>query len=75
VTSLHFSDGDRRPADDSARLRPRRDIESWLATFDAQLLEVDLSGVTFFEPSALRAFLSSSPQPASAHRWRRATRG
>ncbi len=35
-----------------------RDIESWLATFDAQPLEVDLSGVTFFDSSALRAFLN-----------------
>ena len=35
-----------------------RDIEGWLATFDAQPLEVDLSGVTFFDSSALRAFLN-----------------
>ena len=35
-----------------------RDIEGWLATFDAQPLEVDLSGVTFFDSSALRALLN-----------------
>jgi len=35
-----------------------RDIETWLATFDSQPLEVDLSGVTFFDSSALRAFLN-----------------
>jgi anti-anti-sigma factor len=35
-----------------------RDIEGWLATFDAQPLEVDLSGVTFFDSSALRAFIN-----------------
>ncbi|TML07512.1 MAG: STAS domain-containing protein [Actinobacteria bacterium] len=35
-----------------------RDIEAWLATFDSQPLEVDVSGVTFFDSSALRAFLN-----------------
>ena len=39
-------------------LAAARDIEGWLATFDAQPLEVDLSGVTFFDSSALRAFLN-----------------
>jgi anti-anti-sigma factor len=34
------------------------DIEAWLATFDSQPLKVDLSGVTFFDSSALRAFLN-----------------
>ena len=36
-----------------------RDIEAWLATFDSQPLEVDVSGVTFFDSSALRAFLNA----------------
>src|SRR5437016_4084244 len=34
-----------------------REIEAWLATFDGAPLEVDLSGVTFFDSSALRTFL------------------
>jgi anti-anti-sigma factor len=34
------------------------EVEAWLATFDAQPLEVDLSHVTFFDSTALRAFLS-----------------
>ena len=33
-------------------------IEAWLATFDCQRLEVDLSGVTFFDSSAFRTFLN-----------------
>jgi len=36
-----------------------RDIEAWLATFDGRPLEVDLSGVTFFDSSALRAVLNA----------------
>ena len=36
-----------------------RDIEGWLATFDGRPLEVDLSGVTFFDSSALRAVLNA----------------
>jgi anti-anti-sigma factor len=40
-------------------LAAAREIEGWLATFDAQPLEVDLSGVTFFDSSALRAFLNA----------------
>lgn len=39
-------------------LASAHDIEAWLATFDHQPLEVDLSGVTFFDSSALRAFLN-----------------
>ena len=35
-----------------------RDIEVWLGELDANPLEVDLSGVTFFDSSALRAFLN-----------------
>ena len=35
-----------------------RDIEGWLGGLDAEPLEVDLSGVTFFDSSALRAFLN-----------------
>jgi anti-anti-sigma regulatory factor len=35
-----------------------REIEEWLATFDARPLEVDLSGVTFFDSMALRAVLN-----------------
>ncbi|MEO5838777.1 MAG: STAS domain-containing protein [Acidimicrobiales bacterium] len=33
-------------------------IEEWLATFDSQPLEVDLSGVTFIDSTALRALLN-----------------
>ena len=36
-----------------------RDIEAWLSTFDAHPLEVDLSGVTFFDSMALRALLNA----------------
>ena len=36
-----------------------REIEEWLATFDARPLEVDLSGVTFFDSMALRAVLNA----------------
>jgi anti-anti-sigma factor len=32
-------------------------VEEWLGAFDGQLFEVDLSGVTFFDSSALRALL------------------
>jgi anti-anti-sigma factor len=35
-----------------------RDIEGWLGGLDTEPLEVDLSGVTFFDSSALRAFLN-----------------
>ena len=35
-----------------------REIEAWLATFVSQPLEVDLSGVTFFDSSAVNAFLN-----------------
>ncbi len=35
-----------------------RNIEGWLDGLDAEPLEVDLSGVTFFDSSALRAFLN-----------------
>ena len=34
------------------------DIETWLGEFDAEPLEVDLSGVTFFDSTALRGFLN-----------------
>ena len=34
------------------------DIAVWLGELDAKPLEVDLSGVTFFDSSALRAFLN-----------------
>ena len=33
------------------------EIEAWLASFDDVELEVDLSGVTFFDSTALRVFL------------------
>jgi len=33
-------------------------IEQWLATFDGDPLEIDLSGVTFFDAAALHALLS-----------------
>ena len=33
-------------------------IEAWLGTFDSQPVEVDLSGVTFFDSTALRTFLN-----------------
>ena len=33
-------------------------IEQWLATFDGDPLEVDLSGVTFFDAAVLHAFLN-----------------
>jgi len=32
-------------------------LQAWLARLDGQLTEVDLSGVTFFDSSALRALL------------------
>ena len=35
-----------------------RQIEEWLAGFDMQPLEVDLSGVTFIDSTALRALLN-----------------
>ena len=44
-----------------------RDIEAWLATFDAQPLEVDLSGVTFFDSSALRIFLNVRRRNSKMH--------
>jgi anti-anti-sigma factor len=39
-------------------LQSTTEIETWLATFDGQPLEVDLSGVTFFDSTAIRAFLN-----------------
>jgi stage II sporulation protein AA (anti-sigma F factor antagonist) len=39
-------------------LATARRIEAWLATFDSQPLDVDLSGVTFFDSASLRAFLN-----------------
>ena len=33
-------------------------MEQWLSTFDGDPLEVDLSGVTFFDAAALHALLS-----------------
>src|SRR5436190_14013208 len=33
-------------------------IEQWLSTFDGDPLEIDLSGVTFFDAAALHAFLN-----------------
>ena len=33
-------------------------IEQWLATFDGDPLEIDLSGVTFFDAAALHALLN-----------------
>jgi anti-sigma B factor antagonist/stage II sporulation protein AA (anti-sigma F factor antagonist) len=35
------------------------ELESWLGRFDGQRCEVDLSGVTFFDSSALRTFLNA----------------
>ena len=35
------------------------ELESWLARADGQRYEVDLSGVTFFDSCALRAFLNA----------------
>jgi anti-sigma B factor antagonist/stage II sporulation protein AA (anti-sigma F factor antagonist) len=35
------------------------EIEGWLARFDGRRCEVDLSGVTFFDSSALRTFLNA----------------
>ena len=35
-----------------------REMEEWLTTFDTQPLEVDLSGITFFDSTALRALLN-----------------
>jgi anti-anti-sigma factor len=34
-------------------------IEQWLASFDGDPLEVDLSGVSFFDAAALRALLGA----------------
>jgi stage II sporulation protein AA (anti-sigma F factor antagonist) len=34
-------------------------IEGWLASFDGHPLEVDLSGVTFFDAAALHALLNA----------------
>ena len=34
------------------------DLETWLLSFDGQLVEVDLSEVTFFDSSGLRAMLN-----------------
>jgi stage II sporulation protein AA (anti-sigma F factor antagonist) len=34
-------------------------IEQWLATFDGDPLEIDLSGVTFFDAAALHALLNA----------------
>ena len=34
-------------------------IESWLAGFGKSAIDVDLSGVTFFDAAALRAFLTA----------------
>ena len=34
------------------------DLEAWLLSFDGQLVEVDLSEVTFFDSCGLRAFLN-----------------
>src|SRR5947207_12621466 len=39
-------------------LASAQQIERWLATFDGDPLEVDLSGVTFFGAAALRALLN-----------------
>lgn len=35
------------------------ELEGWLARADGQRYEVDLSGVTFFDSCALRAFLNA----------------
>jgi len=40
-------------------------IEAWLTSFEGQRVEVDLSGVTFFDSSALRAFLSAQRKKAN----------
>ena len=34
------------------------ELETWLAQLDENLSEIDLSGVTFFDSCALRAFLN-----------------
>jgi anti-anti-sigma factor len=34
-------------------------VEAWLASFDGQEATIDMSGVTFFDSSALRAFLNA----------------
>ena len=34
-------------------------IEGWLASFDGDPLEIDLSGVTFFDAAALHALLNA----------------
>jgi anti-anti-sigma factor len=39
-------------------IQTARHVEEWLATFDAQPLEVDLSEVAFFDSSGLRAMLN-----------------
>ena len=38
-------------------IRSGAHVVAWLATFDDSPLEVDLSGVTFFDSSALRSML------------------
>ena len=42
-------------------------IELWLLSFDGQLVEVDLSGVTFFDSTALRALLNVRRKKPTFH--------
>jgi anti-anti-sigma factor len=39
-------------------LRSAARLEAWLRTFDGQVFEIDMSEVTFFDSSALRALLN-----------------
>ena len=41
------------------------DIEAWLDSFDAPMLEVDLSGVSFIDSSGLKAFLNARRRNAN----------
>jgi len=42
-------------------------LETWLNQLDGQLTEVDLSGVTFFDSTALRTFLSARQRNQHLH--------
>jgi anti-anti-sigma factor len=57
---LELTEVDGRPTvKGDVDLRSAARIQEWLGTYDGQRLEVDLSGVTFFDSTGLRAFLKA----------------
>jgi len=60
ASMIEISGSDGRPAvRGELDLSTMPALEAWLTQLDGQLTQVDLSGVTFFDSTALRAFLSA----------------